>query len=115
MNRISPVLDRLIGIEDPSQLVTELEEVISDSVSPPEAGQFFVFSYVPKKADTIFDVNPLVAVTEVYSWGFRGVNFHHGQFRTYSFSNLVGQTYRVYPEEIKDLQALAFGKLRLYS
>ena len=46
MNRISPVLDRLIGIEDPSELVTQLEEVISDSVSPPEAGQFFVFSYV---------------------------------------------------------------------
>ena len=45
MNRISPVLDQLIGIEDPSQLVTELEEVLSDSVSPPEAGQFFVFSY----------------------------------------------------------------------
>ena len=115
MNRISPVLDRLIGIEDPSELVTELEEVISDSVSPPEAGQFFVFSYVPKKADTIFDVNPLVAVTEVYSWGFRGVNLHHGQFRTYSFSNLVGQTFRVYPEEIKDLQALPFGKIRLNS
>ena len=102
MNRISPVLDRLIGIEDPSELVTELEEVISDSVSAPEAGQFF-------------DVNPLVAVTEVYSWGFRGVNFHHGQYRTYSFSNLVGQTYRVYPEEIKDLQALPFGKIRLNS
>ena len=50
MNRISPVLDRLIGIEDPSELVTELEEVISDSVSAPEAGQFFVFSYVPKKS-----------------------------------------------------------------
>ena len=49
MNRISPVLDRLIGIEDPSELVTELEEVISDSVSAPEAGQFFVFSYVQKK------------------------------------------------------------------
>ena len=44
MNRISPVLDQLIGIEDPSELVTQLEEVISDSVSPPEAGQFFVFS-----------------------------------------------------------------------
>ena len=85
MNRISPVLDRLIGIEDPSELVTELEEVISDSVSAPEAGQFFVFSYVPKKADTIFDVNPLVAVTEVYSWGFRGVNFHHGQYALIHF------------------------------
>ena len=45
MNRISPVLDRLIGIEDPDELMVEIEEVISDSVSAPQAGQFFMFSY----------------------------------------------------------------------
>ncbi len=31
MNRISPVLDRLIGIEDPDELMTEITEVVSDS------------------------------------------------------------------------------------
>ena len=49
MNRISPVLDQLIGIEDPSELVTQLEEVISDSVSPPEVGQFLYFHMYQKK------------------------------------------------------------------
>ena len=28
MNRISPVLDRLIGIEDPDELMTEITEVV---------------------------------------------------------------------------------------
>ena len=114
MNRISPVLDRLIGIEDPDELMVEIEEVISDSVSAPQAGQFFMFSYAPSSSGR-YDANPLVAVTDVYSWGFRGTNFHHGEARSYSFSNVIGNTYRVYPEEIADLQALPFGRMRLNS
>ena len=114
MNRISPVLDRLIGIEDPDELMVEIEEVISDSVSAPQAGQFFMFSYSPSSSGR-YDANPLVAVTEVYSWGFRGTNFHHGEARSYSFSNVIGNTYRVYPEEITDLQTLPFGRMRLNS
>ena len=77
MNRISPVLDRLIGIEDPDELMVEIEEVISDSAAAPQAGQFFMFSYSPSSSGR-YDANPLVAVTDVYSWGFRGTNFHHG-------------------------------------
>ena len=114
MNRISPVLDRLIGIEDPDQLMSEITQVVSDSVSSPQAGQFFLFSYQPSSSGR-YDANPLVAVTDVYSWGFRGTNFHHGESRSYSFSNVSGNTYRVYPEEIKDLQALPFGKMSLNS
>ena len=114
MNRISPVLDRLIGIEDPDELMVEIEEVISDSVSAPQAGQFFMFSYSPSSSGR-YDANPLVAVTDVYSWGFRGTNFHHGEARSYSFSNVIGNTYRVYPEEITDLQTLPFGTMRLNS
>ena len=114
MNRISPVLDRLIGIEDPDELMVEIEEVISDSVSAPQAGQFFMFSYSPSSSGR-YDANPLVAVTDVYSWGFRGTNFHHGEARSYSFSNVIGNTSRVYPEEITDLQALPFGRMRLNS
>ena len=114
MNRISPVLDRLIGIEDPDQLMSEITQVVSDSVSSPQAGQFFLFSYQPSSSGR-YDANPLVAVTDVYSWGFRGTNFHHGESRSYSFSNVSGSTYRVYSEEIKDLQALPFGKMRLNS
>ena len=114
MNRISPVLDRLIGIEDPDELMVQIIEVVNDSISPPQEGQFFIFSYQPSSTGR-FDAHPLVAVTDVYSWGFRGTNFHHGDARSYSFSNVVGNTYRVYPEEITDLQSLPFGKMSLNS
>ena len=88
MNRISPVLDRLIGIEDPDELMVEIQEVVNDSVSAPQAGQFFIFSYSPSSGGR-YDANPLVAVTDVYSWGFRGTNFHHGEARSYSFANVT--------------------------
>ena len=114
MNRISPVLDRLIGIEDPDELMVQITEVVNDSISPPQEGQFFIFSYQPSSTGR-FDAHPLVAVTDVYSWGFRGTNFHHGDARSYSFSNVVGNTYRVYPEEITDLQSLPFCKMSLNS
>ena len=114
MNRISPVLDRLIGIEDPDELMSQITQVVSDSISTPQAGQFFLFSYQPS-SNGRYDANPLVAVTDVYSWGFRGTNFHHGEARSYSFSNVSGSTYRVFPEGIKYLQALPFGRMRLNS
>ena len=115
MSRIDPIMKNLIGTESPDDLATEVLGVLTEGSNVPEAGNFYVFVYRAKTPGIAYDSHPLVAVTEVYSWGFRGVNFHHGQYRTYSFSNLVGQTYRVYPEEIKDLQALPFGKIRLNS
>ena len=48
MNRISPVLDRLIGIEDPDELMSPKLKKLNDTVSATKAGQFFVFSYQPK-------------------------------------------------------------------
>ena len=66
MNRISPVLDRLIGIEDPDELMSEITQVVGDSISSPQVGQFFLFSYQPSSSGR-YDANPLVAVTDVYS------------------------------------------------
>ena len=36
MNRISPVLDKLIGIEDPDELMVEISEVVNDTISAPQ-------------------------------------------------------------------------------
>ena len=32
MNRISPVLDQLIGIEDPDELMVEISEVVNNTI-----------------------------------------------------------------------------------
>ena len=114
MSRIAPALDDLIGIEDPDDLMVEIIDLLSEGGTP-EVGNFYLFVYNPKTSGIRYDQNPLVAVTGVFSWGFVGVNFHWGESRKYTFSEVVGGIYKVTAEEIKDLQALPFGKFRLNS
>jgi len=52
-------------------------------------------------------------VTSVYSWGFKGINFHWGQSRQYTFSEVVGGLYRATNDELKDLNTLPFAKFRI--
>ena len=116
MSRLTSIVGNLSGRQDPDDLMIDIMEALNDTVTPiPDVGQFYVFVYNPKTPEIKYDQNPFVAVTNIYSWGFRGTNFHHGEARSYSFANVTGSTYRVYPEEITDLQALPFGKMRLNS
>lgn len=109
-NRIRPALDRLIGIEDPDDLMLEVLSLVRESGKVPRPGKFYIFVYNAKTPNLQYDQNPLVAVTEVFDWGFKGINFHWGETRQYTWSEVVGQLYEVYAEEVKDLQALPFQK-----
>ena len=115
MSRIDPIMKRFIGNESADDLATDILEVLTEGSNVPQAGNYYVFVYQAKTPGIAYDSHPLVAVTDVFSWGFRGTHFHHGDSRSYSFSNIVGSTYRVYPEELTDLQALPFGRMRLNS
>ena len=88
MSRIAPALDDLIGIEDPDDLMVEIIDLLSESGTP-QAGNYYTFVYRPKTSGIRYDQNPLVAVTNVYSWGFVGVNFHWGESRSYTFNEVV--------------------------
>ena len=37
----------------------------------------------------------MVAVTDIHAWGFRGVNFHWGQPRQYTWNEVAGGVYQV--------------------
>jgi hypothetical protein len=56
-------------------------------------------------------------VTDVFPWGFRGINFHWGKtgFRQYTWNEVPGSLYEVYPEELADLREIPFGNIRLNS
>lgn len=111
-NRIRPVIDDLIGIEDPDDLMQELLDIIKTTQKSPSPGSFCIFVYNPKTVGIQYDEYPFVAVTDMFQWGFRGINFHWGEMRQYTWNEIVGDVHIVYPEEIKDLQALPFGKIR---
>ena len=111
MSRIAPIVDGLLGTEDADDLMIEIMDVLGDSEgSLPEVGKLYVFVYQPKTSGIRYDQNPLVAVTNIYEWGFKGINFHWGQSRQYTFQEVVGQLYQVTNEELQDLNTIPFAK-----
>jgi hypothetical protein len=112
-NRIRPVLNSITGKESSDDLMLKLLEVVQESGKIPQAGKFYIFVYNAKTPNIRYDQNPLVAVGEVFKWGFRGLNMHWGEIRQYTWDEVVGSLYEVYPSEIKDLRAIPFANFRI--
>ena len=84
-NRIRGILDNMTGTEEPDDLMLELLEIVGNRVTPvPDVGKFYTFVYSPKTPNIQYDAHPLVAVTDLFQWGFRGLNFHWGETRQYT-------------------------------
>ena len=113
-NRVRSVVDILVGTEDADDIMIELMDSLNTTVtSTPTVGKYYVFVYNAKTPNIQYDSNPLVAVTDVFEWGFRGVNLHIGQYRNYTTNELVGQLYEVNADELSDVRELPFGNIRL--
>ena len=113
-NRVRSVVDNLIGTEEADDVMIELMDTLTDTVtSSPSVGKYYVFVYNAKTPNIQYDSNTLVAVTDVFDWGFRGVNLHIGQSRNYTTNELVGQLYEVNPDELSDVRELPFGNITL--
>lgn len=111
-NRIAPLVKNLIGTESSDDVMIELMNIIPETKEPPRAGKFYIFVYNAKTPGVRYDQNPLVAVTDVFSWGFRGINFHWGESRQYTWDEVAGAIYEVYKEELEDLKRLPFSNIR---
>ena len=115
-NRVRSVVNNLIGTEEPDDIMIELMESLGTTVtSSPSVGRYYVFVYNAKTPNIQYDSNPLVAVTDVFEWGFRGINLHVGQYRNYTYNELIGQLYEVNSDELSDVRELPFGKMQLNS
>ena len=115
-NRVRSVVNGLIGTEEPDDIMIELmDNLTNTSTSSPSVGKYYVFVYSAKTPNIQYDSNPLVAVTDVFEWGFRGINLHMGQYRNYTYNELVGQLYEVNSYELSDVRELPFGKMQLNS
>tara|TARA_Y100001937_G_scaffold93517_1_gene126647 strand:- start:487 stop:864 length:378 start_codon:yes stop_codon:yes gene_type:complete len=113
-NRVRSVVDNLIGTEEADDIMIELMDTLqTTATSTPNVGKYYVFVYNAKTPNIQFDSNPLVAVTDVFEWGFRGINLHIGQYRNYTSNELVGQLYEVNPDELSDVRELPIGNISL--
>ena len=115
MNRIEAVKDELEkSVNDPEDLMLIIMEALNNTVTPiPEVGQFYTFIYNAKTPNITYDQHPLIACTDLQSWGFKGLNFHWRQSRNYTWEELAGQLYIVQNNELDDLLAIPYGKFIL--
>jgi len=114
MNRIEPIIDELNETHDQEDQMSMIMEALNNTVTPiPEVGQFCTFVYNAKTPGISYDQHPLVAVTELYRWGFRGLNFHWRDYRQYTWEELAGQVYIVQKDELDDLLSVQYGKFIL--
>ena len=115
VNRIEPIIEELAAaVNDPEEMMMEIMEVLNDTVTPiPEVGKFYTFVYNAKTPDITYDQHPLIACTDLQSWGFKGLNFHWRQSRNYTWEELAGQLYIVQYNELDDLLNFPYGKFIL--
>ena len=114
MNRIKPILDTINESFDQEDQMLMIMEALNDTVTPvPDVGTICTFVYQAKTPGITYDQHPLVAVTDLFPWGFRGLNFHWRDYRQYTWEELAGQVYIVKPEELDDLLSIQYGKFIL--
>ena len=108
-NRIEAIKDKLTS-SDSEDLMLEIMDALSNTVEAiPSVGKYYTFVYNAQTAKQ-YDQHPLVAVTDIFSWGFRGINFHWQSSRNYTWNELAGQLYMVKSIELDDLLAIPYAK-----
>ena len=114
MNRIEPILKNLNDTTNAENQMEMIMEVLNDTVTPaPIGGTICTFVYNAKTPGITYDQHPLVVVTGLFSWGFRGLNFHWRKSRQYTWEELAGQVYILNRTELDDLLSIQYGKFIL--
>lgn len=111
-SRVSKLKRKLDGSEDADLIMMNIMEVFKDISFVPDVGNYYTFIYIPKTEGIVYDEHPLIAVTAIEPWGFRGINFHWGQYRNYTWIEVIGQLYNVRNDEIDYLRSLKYAKYR---
>ena len=89
-------------------------DALSDTVTPiPDAGTICTFVYNAKTPGILYDQHPLVAVTDLFAWGFRGTNFHHRETRQYTWNEVGSEVYEIFRSEVNDVLRLSLMNKRL--
>lgn len=115
MSRLQPVVDKFTGLEKPDDIMAELLEVLTEEVILPEPGNYYTFIYRPKTPNIEYDEFPLIACTEVQRWGIKGLNYHWGMMRNYTWEEVVGKFHVVKANEVEDARSLGYANFKINS
>ena len=109
-NRIEAIKDKLTS-SDPEDLMLEIMQALNNTVEAiPSVGKYYTFVYNAKTTGKQYDQHPLIACTDLFKRGFRGINFHWQSSRNYTWEELTGQVYMVKSIELDDLLSIPYAK-----
>ena len=109
-NRIEAIKDQLTS-SDPEDLMLQIMQALNNTVEAiPTVGNYYTFVYNAKTTGKQYDQHSLIACTDLFRWGFRGINFHWQSSRNYTWEELTGQVYMVKSIELDDLLSIPYAK-----
>ena len=109
-NRIEAIKGKLTS-SDPEDLMLEIMDALNNTVEAiPSVGKYYTFVYNAKTPEKQYDQHPLIACTDLFKWGFRGINFHWQSSRNYTWDELIGEMYMVKSIELDDLLSIPYAK-----
>ena len=113
-SRIESLIDDILVLRTPDKMMEGILSLLTDTVAAlPQVGAYYTFGYQAKTPRIRYDKHPLIACTGVYEWGFTGLNYHWGDFRKYTFEELITNPYLVYPSELRDLRLIPYQDITI--
>ena len=114
LNRLEHVVSDIIAMEDPDDMMLAVTETLTETELIPEIGKYYTFIYAPKTPRIRYDQFPLIACVGLFRWGFRGMNYHWGgDFRNYTWNEVLGQLHIAYPMEMDDLRSIPYQNFKI--
>lgn len=105
------IVKRLIGKSiDVDIMMNHIMNVFSETDSNPTPGSYCTFIYNAKTPKLLYDQYPLIAVLSIESWGFKGINFHWGTQRNYTWGEVNSLYHIINNDEISELRKIPYAK-----
>lgn len=112
-NRIDAKADDIILLGDADDMMLEIMSVLAIEEIIPEVGRYYTFVYSPKTPRIEYDEYPLIACVSLEKWGFRGLNYHWGQFRNYTWEEVAGKLHLIFPNELDVMRSIPYQSFKL--
>ena len=109
--RTEELQEQIEGLNNADDIMMNIMEVFTQTDLTPDAGNYYTFVY-HAKTPGVYDEFPLVAVTYVDRWGFRGLNFHWGTSRNYTWLEIVGRLHVINNDEIDYMRSLSYANFK---
>jgi len=108
--RVSELKRRISGLTDSESIMMEIMDVFRETEFIPDVGKYYTFIYLPKTQGIDFDQFPLIACTDIQRWGFKGLNFHWGTVRNYTWLEVAGKLHTIKNNEINYLRSVRYAR-----